>query len=229
MTKTNTMGASMPHDFAVAVFDRLNARVAAMPGRPEPAWSQFAGAWNAVGYRFLAAARADARFVGAYRRNDRLSQELDLFAFVSTACSAIECMAYAVHAVGAMLAPDGFPIGSEQQRKGVNLSTTAQRLESRYPVDSLAALFIRIRKDHQWRQLVDWRDIEIHRGTPGRLIHLSARGPAPPPDMWQIGAHRGTDVPVGPDLTHAKRKWLALTINEMLVELDAFLTRRAVP
>ena len=229
MIKTNTTGASMPHDFAVAVFDRLNERVAAIPGRPDPVWSQFGAAWNAIGYRFLAAARADDRFVGAYRRNDRLRQELDLFAFVSTACSAVECMAYAVHAVGAMLAPYDFPIGTELERRDVSLSTTARRLESRYPVDPLAALFVRICEDHQWRELVDWRDIEIHRGTPGRLIHLSFGGPAPPPDMWQIGAHRGVDVPVGPDLTHAKRKWLARTINEMLVELDAFLTRRAVP
>lgn len=138
-------------------------------------------------------------------------------------------MAYAVHAVGAMLAPDGFPIGSEPERRGVNLSTTDQRLEGRYPVDPLAALFLRTCKDPQWKQLVDWRDIEIHRGTPGRLIHRSAGGPAPPSDMWQIGTHRGPDIPVGPDLTRAKRKWLALTINEMFVELDAFLTRRAVP
>lgn len=223
------MGANMPLDFAVAVFDRLNARVAAMPGRSEPAWSQFAGAWNAVGYRFLAAAQADARFVVASRRNDRLRQELELFAFVSTACGAVECMAYAVHALGAMLAPDAFPMRSETERRAIKLSTTARRLESRYPVDPLAALFCRIGEDDQWRELVDWRDIEIHRGTPGRLIHLSAGGPAPPPDMWQIGAHRGTDVPVGPDLTHAKRKWLAMTIDEVLVEFDAFLTRRAVP
>lgn len=223
------MGANMPHDFAVAVFDRLNARVAAVPGRLEPAWSQFAGAWNAVGYRFLAAAQADARFVVASRRNDRLRQELELFAFVSTACSAVECMAYAVHALGAMLAPDAFPIGSEKERKAVDLSKTARRLESRYPGDPLATLFRSIDENDQWRELVDWRDIEIHRGTPGRLIHRSAGGPAPPRDMWQIGAHRGTDVPVGPDLTHAKRKWLAMTINEVLVEFDAFLTRRAVP
>lgn len=229
MTKTNTMGANMPLDFAVAVFDRLNARVAAMPGRSEPAWSQFAGAWNAVGYRFLAAARADDRFADAYESNDRLRQELELFAFVSTACSAVECMAYAVHALGAMLAPDAFPIGSEKERKAVDLSRAARRLESRYPVDPLAALFCRIGEDDQWGELVDWRDIEIHRGTPGRLIHLSAGGPAPPPDIWQIGAHRGTDVPVGPELTHTKREWLALTIKEVLVEFDAFLTRREIP
>jgi hypothetical protein len=123
--------------------------VAAIPGRPDPVRIQFAEAWNAVGYRFLAAARADARFVGAYRRNDRLRQELDLFAFVSTACSAIECMAYAVHAVGAMLASYDFPIGTELERRGVNLATTARRLESRYPDDPLAALFLRIGEDSQ--------------------------------------------------------------------------------
>lgn len=229
VTRENTTGASTPRDFPVAIFDRINQRVAAIPGRSDPIWEQFATAWNAVAYRFLAAARADARFINAIRRGDRVRQELDLFSFVSTACSSIECLSYAIHAVGAILSASDFPITTEPDRKSVHLESTARRLEARYPGDRLPALMARVRVDPEWRQLVDWRDIEIHRGTPSRQIHLSGGGTTSRPDIWRIGSHRGVDVPLGIQITHGKQRWLARTHQELLTEVDAFLSRRAVP
>jgi hypothetical protein len=196
MPRTNLTGANMPRDFPVETYDRVNERVAAIRGDgPSPIWGQFAEAWSAVGYRFVAAARADARFASAYRRHDRLGQELHLFGFVSAACSALECTSYAVFSVGAIVDPQRFPLVTESERKRVDLVETARRVGTTYPDDPLASLLDRVRVDSEWRQLVDWRDIQIHRGNPSRILQRHVGDGASSPDMWRIGTHRGADVP----------------------------------
>jgi hypothetical protein len=228
MIRTNTTNAPLPRDFHAEPFDEVNRRVAAIPNRPDPAWEHFATAWNTVAYRFVAAGRADDRFGEAYRRGDRARQELSLFAFLSAACSAVECGAYAIYAIGAILEPKAFPLLAEPKRKDVKLGSTAKRLERQYPGDPLSDLIRRLRHDRVWLELVDWRDVEIHRGTPARSHSLATLGAPPPPNFWRMGIHRGDDVPLGSEMTHDKRKWLARTINELVAEVDRFLTRRGI-
>lgn len=231
----------MPRDFPAAVFDRVLQRVAAGVPHTEYQWAHSGPACNAIAYRFLGAAAADDSLTASLVSHgtappapERTRQELDIFSFVSCACSAIESAAYGLFALGAMLSPSHFPMSTGAELRRVTIRSTKEALMQAFPADSLVVLLETLAQESEFDELFAWRNVLIHRAPAGRLIQLSAGTPATrlPPDAIRLAPHQvggGADLPVGPSLSRDRRTWLAQNLTSLLEEADRFLVRRAIP
>jgi hypothetical protein len=237
MPVLSTTGSEVPWDFPAMAFDRVCARVANIP-HTDYEWAHFGGAWNAIAYRFLGAAEADDALTASFTTHGsapppphRTRQELDLFTFVSCACSSLDSFSYALFALGAFVDPRQFPMATPAELRRIGVTSTMRQLRRAFPGDELPAAFRRVTREPEFRELSDWRNIAIHRAAAGRQIHLSAGTPVTPPtpDAWKLGVHRlGGDIPLGPSLSRDKRRWLADQLARLIDETDTFLTRRGI-
>lgn len=230
-----TTGSEVPNDFPAALFDLVCRRIAEIPGRTDEQWRQFGPAWNAVAYRFLAVGEADDLLRASFATDGsapppsaRTRQELQIFSFVSAACSTLESLAYAIFALGAILTPNGFPMASPKQIKNISFSSTVEAVANAFPADPLADTIRAVYGDPQWAELSGWRNVAIHRVAAGRLIQLTTRPGPGPPDMWRLSDHGLVDVELTAALTGDKRQWLADGLGQIMDATDAFLTRRGV-
>lgn len=241
MATLRATGSSMPPDFPAAVFDRVLERVAAGVPHTEYQWAHFGPAWNAIAYRFLGAAEADDSITASLVTHgtappppERTRQELDMFSFVSCACSTMESAAYGLFGLGAMLSPSQFPMATAEDLHKVTIRSMQKALIVAFPADPMGALVETITRDSEFTELVAWRNVLIHRASAGRLIQLSAGSPAtpPPPDVLKLSHHQvgaGSNLPLGPSLTRDTRSWLAQSLTSLLEETDRFLGRKAIP
>lgn len=227
--KSSVVGVLLPRDFDTRFYDRVGGRVAAMPTRPPHKWEQFGPSWSAVAYRFASAAAADDQLSNSLAKygphpvpQQRLRQEIAIFAFLTSACATVESYAYALFSLGWILEPESFPLGTSNDRQAVSLSGTARGFRRQFGGDNLTILLDALSRDSEWQELATWRNVATHQVAPGRLIRPGAA------TDWRVGLHRGRSPEVS-EITRPKRQWLAATLDGFFPETDAFLTRRGVP
>lgn len=227
--RSGSIFANLPARFHVDEYDRLNRRIAAAKTAGHVAWPQWATAFNGIGYRLVGAARADARLPVAVAKGDRQRQELHLFSFVSSACSAAECFAYATCCAGSMLDPTAFPIDTEAERRKIGIKSVSEMIRIRYTNTEPLHMFLdALLVEPHWRELVDWRDIAIHRGAVPQAHFLGTSGP-PTPSTWNVSIHRGSPAALVPAMTRNKLVWLIDQLNDGTTRLHDFLGRQGVP
>src|SRR5690349_17383537 len=124
-TKVNTVGLEMPDDFPADAYNAVHAAVGAKPRPPGP-MAEWAGAWNAVAWRFMSLADNDAAFTDNVRRtgggrtpSERYLQERELFSFFVTGLSTIESFCYGLYAVASMIDSANFPLATFKEKRGV--------------------------------------------------------------------------------------------------------------
>ena len=101
MVISQTIGIDMPGDFPTIAHNAVNDKLKLCQPRNPKVWSEYAGGWNAIAFRFSAAADADATFTASVKLpvaslEEYQVQEKALFAFFVTGYAAIESFTYAL-------------------------------------------------------------------------------------------------------------------------------------
>jgi hypothetical protein len=171
--KTN--GLVMPVDFPTDHYNDIFERTLPRATESPAIYEQFAGAWNAVAYRFLAMADDEAAFSSlvvhiAPKPPIRYEQERSLFGFFSNGFSVFEAAFYGVFAGGALLSPSDFPIATSRDQQRISPQSTSSALAKAFPAEPLNTVLCNLLADPQF---VEWREIRnvlTHRAAPGRTL-----------------------------------------------------------
>src|SRR5437016_767273 len=140
---SRTLGAfNVPAALPIAEFDSVNERVAQRSSGNDDIWYGFATAWNAVAYRMRAAIDHETAFAASVAAStapppeQRYQQDQDLFGFMVSAVSAIDCFYFAAYRIGAIVQPTAFP-PSEPSSLKFESWQVARRFGLAFPVESL--------------------------------------------------------------------------------------------
>jgi hypothetical protein len=211
----------MPPDFPAKLYESVQQRVSVDLGEsyPEPR-KLFAGGWNAVRYRYLACAEHDQDFTCSIQQErthlERYHQERDLFGFFVTGLSTIESLCFALHAIGSIVKPNEFPIGTEQDLKEITPASTARRFAKSFQGDPLTTALKQLTKSQDFIEWSRLRNILAHRATPGRAIYVG--GP-------QDGRIEWADISLDHEATSSRRTWLSGVVLGLLEATDRFTAK----
>ena len=217
-----TTGLVMPKDFDVEPYEAIHLRVSASSKVYPDSWAQYAGAWNAVAYRFLSCADHDRTFTESIQRAgdapaqpERYIQERELFGFFVTGLAAIESLCYGLFAIASMLDSQNFPIKTPSDMKSITPKKTAKQFKEAFPRESITTALNKIVTAQEFREWKEIRNILAHRVAPGRVIYLSTKGSSRAA-LWETG------IQLDKNTTASRREWLARTMNALLREADGF-------
>lgn len=203
----------MPADFPSASYSAVNVGLAG-PRLPPPLRGYFGGAWNAISYRFRAAADLSDEWVELIARHGvapphevRYGQERTVFAFFANIVSVFDAASFGMFAIGAALSPAEFPLASDAHRRGVSPKAALDAYTRAFPGDPILAAMDAVRTDAAMAELLRVRNIITHRVVPGRVFSVN---------LTIGGAHDGEE-----DATAAGAEW-----REIGLQIDADMTVR---
>lgn len=231
MPALSTVGFEPPADFPQDPYDAIHHRLEHLANSPQgKSWSQFAGAWNAVAYRFQACAEYDESFRSDFARLgvnagglDRYRQQRDTYGCIVNACSVIEAFYYAAYAIGSLLRPTGFQITSGPSQKGINPESATTLFERYFAGEPFAATLRALIDDRSWAALNDMRNVLIHRAAWAKDVVRSAGGPATPAvDRIRLSDYHLDDLDLAPELTSGPRAWVAANLSLAIDAADVF-------
>jgi hypothetical protein len=187
---------TMPDDFPAALFERVWDKVHPQSASKNALYIECSSAWSALAHRYLAMVEHGEGFTasviadGTSPQPDRRHyQERCLFDFFSTGFSAFDAFFYAAFAIGAMIDPAAFPLGTEADQRRVSSASTAKAYERRFPTEKIVTAlkaFVDSAEYTQWR---DIRNVLMHRAAPGRTFHVAPGGADETPvDRWKLFA-----------------------------------------
>jgi hypothetical protein len=229
-----TVGLPAPSpSFPVEAFDEINQRMSRRTAGSKSAWHAFASAWNAVAYRLIAAHQHAAKLrlllsIPPSSSEARYAQDHELFCWVVSAQSSIECAFFAAQVV--VLVAGGKPFTPTKDgdlrffpRK------IAEDVKAHCPASAVAAVLGRRVAASDLREIEDLRRVLFHRGTLPRMIFASIgasvnspdaipANPADPADQWRY------DLNMTPDIVDGKMTWCDDTIAELITALEQFTT-----
>jgi hypothetical protein len=220
-------GLDMPDDFPASEFIAFMfeaRRVLNASSGGSPAWSQFAGASNLIGWRFRASYegwleyRSSIERIGDAADHEELyKRERSLFLMLSAGYSCIESLCYALAAAVSHPSVFGIAFGVEEQR-----ICTAKRLSSWLApytkADILASSLNNLLNAKEWDFWIRLRHRVTHRSNLPRQIFV-AIGSVPPPRKPLIFAATSSTPEIDADLSDfdALHKWLANTVRDLLI------------
>ncbi|HVA84716.1 MAG TPA: hypothetical protein VNF73_00215 [Candidatus Saccharimonadales bacterium] len=231
MPALSTVGFEPPADFPQDHYDAIHHRLEHFANSPQgQTWRQFAGAWNAVAYRFQACAEYDESFRSDFARLgvnagglDRYRQQRDTYGCIVNACSVIEAFYYAAYAIGSLLRPTDFPITSDSEQRAIKPESATTHFERYFAGDRFAAALRALIDDPSWTALDDMRNVLIHRAAWAKAVVRSAGGPATAAvDRVRLSDYHLGDLDLAPELTSGPRAWVAATLSRTIKAADAF-------
>jgi hypothetical protein len=183
-----TVGIELPPNFPLTDYNAIHQRLAPLqPRLPEP-FKQYAGAWNAVAYRYRAATEAIGTLRVALAATDpesRYSQELGLFGFFANAVATLDGLAYGLHAIGAMAAEASFPLNAKALR-AVTLASVARTYLEAFKDERLGPTLATMASDAIFIELSEIRNALSHRSASNRKITLASGKVPPIPHYWVL-------------------------------------------
>jgi hypothetical protein len=223
--KTN--GLVMPVDFPTAhyndVFERTLSKVAASPAIHE----QFAGAWNAVAYRFQAMADDEMAFTSlvvqtAPKPEIRCQQESALFGFFCNGFSVFEAAFYGIFALGALLSPTAFPIAAARDQQRISPQSASAAVAKAFPSEPLNVVIASLLSDAQFLEWREIRNVLTHRAAPGRTFFVSIGDPAAAqlPDQWKLKG-----IPLDDQMALTRRAQLSQQLDQLIDGIRDFTFR----
>jgi hypothetical protein len=216
----------MPAEFPAEEFGRFMAaarRVLLSPSM-SPAWQEFAGASNLIGWRFRASSE-DWQFhrqslVSHTNPNheELYRRERALFGMFTSGVASLESTVYAIAALCSHPAVLSFPFGPEEQRA----CSPRRLIEWLRPYPGAASLVGHITvfvSSNEWSLWMGLRNRMTHRSNLPRIVYGAAGAPAPATNPLVFAATSSTPH-VNADTTDfdALHAWLAKTIRLLLVE-----------
>ncbi len=162
----------MPSDFPTEHYVSINQRA----GTHSTSQEHFAGAWNAVAYRFDAVNEYHTALTTSLDSSrygvvgpERSRQERDLFGFFSNGFSVFEAAFYGLFSLGALVCAAGFPIATPKEQKRIGPSFTAIQIQKAFPGDPILEVMTSVITDPAY---VDWGDVRhvlTHRVAPAAI------------------------------------------------------------
>ena len=231
MPALSTVGFEPPADFPQDPYDAIHHRLEHLANSPQgTTWRQFAGAWNAVAYRFQACAEYDESFRSDFVRLgvtavglDRYRQQRDTYGCIVNACSVIEAYYYAAYAMGSLLRPTGFPILSRSSQRGIKPGSATACFENHFAGDPFAATLRALIDDRSWAELNDMRHVLVHRAAWAKDVRRSFGGPAAPAvDRIRLSDYHLVDLDLAPELTSGPRSWVAMNLSRAIEAAGVF-------
>ena len=213
MAQSAGTGVEMPSDFPLAEHDKVTKRLGPYQPTHKELYTEYGGGWNGITYRFRACADADETFTASIKKahappsEERLKQETALYTFFSAGYAVIESFVYAVHSIGAMLKPDGFPMKSEADLKKINTHTTTKRFAEQFPGTPLAERLALLLASDERKKFGNARNMLAHRGQPPRAFSMNlsiGADPGPGPTAWV-----NMGLMINEATTAERRSWLA--------------------
>lgn len=227
MPTLSNNGLTAHQDFPIGPYEALHAKVRTRWPQ-QASYSQFAGAWNALAYRFHGAVDAGAIFQKSLKNfgshpapHQRYQQEEALFNFFSNGFAAFEAMFYGLFAVGSFIDPQAFPLVTSKEQQRVSPSYTADAFKRAFPNDLIHDAFASLFADPSYQRWRDMRNVLTHRAAPGRRVYVGIGADDAPPVEWKLN-----DLPLDAALVPTYRRELAQNILDVLLASERFLNTR---
>lgn len=191
-TKLNSNGLLADDRFPSESYNSIHALAAKHFDR-HPHYDLFAGALNAVAYRYHGAQKAGQSLHASLQDNkgnatpdERQRQEYDLFDFFSNGFSVFESSYYAAYAVGAFLAPNVFSLATEKDQQRVGPASTVAAYSKQFGQDAFTHTLSEITERAEFLKWREIRNVLTHRTAPGRKIYVTIGSDFIPPAEWKL-------------------------------------------
>ena len=218
-----TTGYPFPPDFAVAEYEAIHQRVSAKSKPNMGAWEQYTGAWNGLAHRFRTCAESDEAFTASIRQagdapppSERYIQERELFSFFVAGLSSVESLCFALFAIGAMLRPNDFPMGTPKELRAISPESTARTFGSLYPGDAFTSALQQLTRSQEFRDWKEIRNILAHRAAPGRIIFAGITSNQQAA-QWKVG------ISLDLNTTSSRRQWLSGQLTAVLRAVVSYI------
>jgi hypothetical protein len=235
MAISRTIGIDMPDDFPTTAYDVVNAKLGSYQQRNPNVWTQYAGGWNAIAFRFKTATVADDRFTESIKHfpqpplEEYQAQE-EAFMFFLAGFAVIESLAYALFALGAMLQPANFPMSTDDARQAIKPTLTKKKFAIHFastPVEAaLSAFLADLLADPTYKKWRLIRNALAHRTAPPRqhVTELGTGGGGGGTSQlgsttWQVIG----GLVLNDRTTSDKRKWLTEQLARSIQATESFV------
>lgn len=220
-------GLVVSADFPVSPYESIYRVIVTKHGN-HPRFDHFAGAWNALAYRFVAAVNYGDELIDSFSTygtspppNERFVQERLLFDFFSSGFSAFECVFYGCYAIGNFLMPENFLLESAKEQQQVSPSRTRDAFLKAFPGDQLLMDINKLFMDQEYQRWREIRNILTHRAAPGRTMYVSLGDDDQPPTVWKLN-----NSPINESIAINGHQELSRLLNEILSAIDSFVIAR---
>ena len=219
-----TNGLTPAADFPSEPYEAVHRLVAATWADHE-LYEHYAGAWNAVAYRFHGAIHAGEEFDRSLAAEgstptpaQRYRQDQALAEFFGSGYSTFESIFYSLHTVGAFIDPASFSLATPKARQQVSPSLTATAFKRAFPGDPLLAAVDAFFSDPAYQEWREIRNILTHRTAPGRRMYVGIGSDDAPATEWKLN-----NIPMDATLVPARRAALAGAVGALLTAVEAFV------
>jgi hypothetical protein len=235
MQHSTNFGFDVPDDFPITELGAFHAAVTTHKETHAVEWAEWASGCNGVLYRYVQAAAADESFTASVVAHgaapvidERVAQETALFAFFTAGLSSLECLAYGLCFVGAIVDPVAFALTTTPQRVWVSSVTDAY--SQRFPQEQLAKTLHAVSTDPELASFKDVRNVLTHRAAPGRAhgvtladtVFVGGGGAGAHPGSSSMKGTSWLGQPLDSQTTAAPRKWLAGALTEVVSAATTF-------
>jgi hypothetical protein len=151
--------------------------------------------------------------------DERYRQDHDLFGFVVSSLSAIECVYFAAYCIGSLLKPTDFPLSRPASLKFYP-QDVSKRFQLAFPGDMLTDAMRAVLGDPEYKQLRDLRNVLAHRGTPPRMHFFRTSGPdtpsAIPSNLADLASTWRYNLQLNPQCLVPYRTWLEGSLDRLI-------------
>ena len=186
-------GLLMPRDFPVASFQAVQNTLQPIAQTQNELYVHFAGAWNAISYRYLSLAEYGEVFTNSIKLHgssppavERYNQERALFGFFNNGFSVFESFFYGMFSIGALLRPESFAISTPADQQRITPVRTVDAYSKAFSGDTILSALSAVINDSALKEYREIRNILTHRSAPGRTFFLSAGSDEAPASQWKI-------------------------------------------
>jgi hypothetical protein len=216
-----TIGIESPIEFPTDAYESVHAKLRNCRDSHPIAWGQYAGAWNAVAYRFLACVQHDEAFTASINRAsglapqpERFIQEKELFGFFTAGLATIEAFYYGVFAIASIFAPSEFPFSQSADFRRATPQFVARKFQNRFPSEPITAALQDVLASSELGEWNEIRNVLVHRALPGRsFFGGSDEGDK---TVWFAG------VTIDACTTAERRKWLSSALLMLMYPASDF-------
>jgi hypothetical protein len=225
----------IPEALPVAEYDFVNQQASQFAETEKAKWRAFASAWTAVPYRWRAMHEHASDFGKSIAKssapevNERFQQDHDLFVFVTSAVSSLECFFFASYCLASLINSAGFPISNERDLKFYP-KDVAKLFQKSFPIDSITSSMSLYVAASELEVLQDLRNVLAHRGTPPRA-HFLSTGPedtpsAIPGNLKQLASSWQYNFTLETGCLDSYRSFIDKALSQLVLDLASFATLR---
>jgi len=219
----STIGIDMPMSFPIKPYEAVHSQIAKNKDNFLRSWNQYAGAWNAIAYRFLSCTDYNIKFIRSIKRfgnsplpAERYKQEKCLFGFFVTGLSTVESFCYGLYAIASMINNRSFLIDKAEQLRKITVENTTKKFKCVYPKEKISVTLSKLREDPVFQKWKEIRNILTHRSAPGR--HFFAGGDQNGEALWLDG------IQINENTTSTRYEWLIDTLTRILNDTELFVS-----